>query len=68
MEKPLTKQDTWKALKEPVNKGCWNCSNSLDGQSTMGETCSRCKDAWFDTPEGDYSSPKHWKWNGVKDL
>ena len=60
----MNKQDTWKALKEPTNKGCFNCVNSKDGQSTMSDRCGYCKDAWFNSSGDDfYEKPLNWKWD-----
>lgn len=58
----LNKIELWKALTEPVEKGCMNCVHSLNSISDNDKVvCMNCRvlDA-IGVVDGK------WEWNGIK--
>lgn len=56
----MSKLDTWKALKEPVDKRCSNCI--FDDPNALEGSCPKFGSYECD---GDYG-PTGWEWNGEK--
>lgn len=55
----MTKEDTWKALREPGVKNCGNCRHSGQHDHIIKKDGIICSGAGTDKDE--------WEWDGVND-